>query len=280
MVGYEVVNMFAERIFGGASLAVVPEAGRLSTSDMMAISRELNTPETAFVLAPTIEPADYRVRIFTPAGESPFGGHSAVGTAVTLVRNGILPAGEVVQQCGERLMRLHATADTGTLSLRDPLRAGPCDIAVLTAAAGVSAENVSVESTDTAGFGPAFHFLPVCAGAEKGAVADLDVFAAKDIPDVMVFSWDGSTASARLFAPGYSMPDDPACAPAALGLGVWLVRAGMLSTSDGTHAFMIRQGGDRIGVLSGRVEVVAGEAVAASVTGSVLPVIRGEISIG
>src|SRR5688572_5699611 len=57
---------------------------------MQSLARELNLSETTFVLPPTSRPADYRVRIFTPAKELPYAGHPSVGTAWLLAQRGRL----------------------------------------------------------------------------------------------------------------------------------------------------------------------------------------------
>ena len=75
--------MFADTPFAGGALGVVPGADGLSTETMQAIAGELNLPETAFVLSTSRTAGSYRVRIFTPAKELPFGGHSSIGTAST-----------------------------------------------------------------------------------------------------------------------------------------------------------------------------------------------------
>jgi PhzF family phenazine biosynthesis protein len=50
----------------GNALAVVHDADGLSEAEMAAFARWINLSETTFLLQPTDEQADYRVRIFTP----------------------------------------------------------------------------------------------------------------------------------------------------------------------------------------------------------------------
>ncbi|TDJ36705.1 MAG: PhzF family phenazine biosynthesis protein [Gammaproteobacteria bacterium] len=80
-----IVDVFAEQRFAGNQLAVVEEAGDLSTEAMQDIAREMNFSETTFVTARTDDSAE--VRIFTPAQELPFAGHPTIGTAWTLGRD-------------------------------------------------------------------------------------------------------------------------------------------------------------------------------------------------
>ncbi|VVJ17742.1 Uncharacterised protein [Amycolatopsis camponoti] len=281
MPAYEIVNMFADHVYAGSALGVVPRAGDLDPAGMQALAREINHTETAFVLPPTGTGADYRVRVFTPAAESPFGGHSSVGTAVTLARLGLVPAGRVVQECGPKLLPLDVTAEAGKITANDPLESVPLDPGLLLGAVGLPAPAADGARPAACGFGPAFHFLPVRADAVAAAAPDFARMAAADLADVLVFGWDPATRTAhgRLFAPGYGMPEDPACSSAALGLGVWLVEAGWLG-GDGSHDFTLRQGREqgRPSTLYCSVRVADGRPVSASVSGAVLPAGAGELA--
>lgn len=81
---YITVDVFTNRAFGGNPLAVVLDAGALSTAQMQAIASEFNYSETTFVLPPQDPAHDAQVRIFTVRSEIPFAGHPNVGTAFVL----------------------------------------------------------------------------------------------------------------------------------------------------------------------------------------------------
>src|SRR5882724_3871621 len=81
---YVTVDVFTDRAFGGNPLAVVLDAGGLSTAQMQAIALEFNYSETTFVLPPKNPANDAQVRIFTVGYEIPFAGHPNVGTAFVL----------------------------------------------------------------------------------------------------------------------------------------------------------------------------------------------------
>src|SRR5258707_2621297 len=81
---YITVDVFPDRAFGGNPLAVVLDAGGLSTAQMQAIASEFNYSETTFVLPPRDGRHDAQVRIFTVNSEIPFAGHPNVGTAFVL----------------------------------------------------------------------------------------------------------------------------------------------------------------------------------------------------
>jgi trans-2,3-dihydro-3-hydroxyanthranilate isomerase len=283
VIAYEVVNMFTGRPFTGSPLAVVPDAGALSTPDMRALSAEINTTETAFVLPPTHPEATYRVRVFTPGAEAKGGGHSCVGTAATLVRLGAVPAGPVTQECGGALQRLHAGPDRATLTARDPLDGVRVEAGSLLAAVGLTPDDLDALSPWATGFGARFPFLPVRDKAVSRAEPDSVRLLAAQVPTLCLFHWDGAArrAHARLFAPGFGIPDDPACAPVALALGALLVHTGGLPPHDGTHTYTVDQGADtgRPATLHGTVEVRDGSVTHAAVTGAVTPVASGHAAV-
>src|SRR4029078_7501708 len=78
---YVTVDVFTDKAFGGNPLAVILDAGGLSTAQMQAIATEFNYSETPFVLRPADRANDAQVRIFTVNYEIPFAGHPNVGTA-------------------------------------------------------------------------------------------------------------------------------------------------------------------------------------------------------
>jgi trans-2,3-dihydro-3-hydroxyanthranilate isomerase len=82
------VDVFTDRQFGGNPLAVILNAGGLSTGQMQSIAGEFNLAETSFVLPPKDAANTAHVRIFTPKAEMPFAGHPNVGTAFVLAREG------------------------------------------------------------------------------------------------------------------------------------------------------------------------------------------------
>ncbi|ASL43104.1 Trans-2,3-dihydro-3-hydroxyanthranilate isomerase [Burkholderia sp. AD24] len=121
-VRFKQVDVFTSVPFKGNPLAVVFDADTLDADQMQAIARWTNLSETTFLLKPTDPAADYRVRIFTIAGELPFAGHPTLGTAHALLESGYQPkqAGRLVQQCGVGLVELKALpAAAGADSAQD-----------------------------------------------------------------------------------------------------------------------------------------------------------------
>ncbi|MET7432949.1 MULTISPECIES: PhzF family phenazine biosynthesis protein [Streptomyces] len=283
MIAYEIVDMFTGTPFEGCALGVVPDATALDDDGMRAVAREIGLTETAFVLPPESPDATHRVRVFTPERESPYGGHSAIGTATTLVRLGRLRAGELVQECGGRLMTVRASAQRATLGVRgEPVPPGAWDPVPLLEACGLTEDDLVAEPRVT-GFGPAFHVLPVGPEAVARAAHDPAHPVWSTCPDAVVVAYDRREhlADVRVFAPGYGMPEDPACASAALALGAWLTGAGLVPATDGTRVYRVRQGHGlgRPARLDCAVTVRDGRAVAAEVTGEVAATAAGRMHL-
>ncbi|KWN99059.1 phenazine biosynthesis, PhzF family protein [Burkholderia ubonensis] len=112
----------------GNPLAVIFDADSLGDDDMLAIARWTNLSETTFVCTPTDPEADYRVRIFTTAGELPFAGHPTLGTAHAFLESGARPRtpGRLIQQCGVGRVALREQAG-GWAFAAPPARVTPLD---------------------------------------------------------------------------------------------------------------------------------------------------------
>src|SRR3981189_947503 len=101
---YVTVDVFTDRAFGGNPLAVILDAGGLSTAQMQAIASEFNYSETTFVLPPQDPTHDAQVRIFTVNREIPFAGHPNVGTAFVLAPQAARPPPRLLFEEGAGLV--------------------------------------------------------------------------------------------------------------------------------------------------------------------------------
>lgn len=302
---YDVVDVFTDRPFAGNPLAVVYGADLLSTTQLLAITREFNLSETTFptslTAADRASGADYRLRIFTPGGEIPFAGHPTLGTAWSLCQRGALLPGDRTQACGVGLVGVRLPEDA---QAPVELCATPRDLATELSADAVRvvAESVGLRRDDVigpayaAGCGLNFVHLQVApaavARARPGAamLSDLrlgDLELRDPLEGVSVFAVAGDAAragvlrvNARVFVPGLSVPEDPATGSAAAGLGIVLCALG-LASPDGETRYRITQGVDmdRPSVLHGRVDAHAGRPVACRVAGQVVPVASGTIAV-
>jgi PhzF family phenazine biosynthesis protein len=77
------VDVFSQTPFSGNSLPVFPDAGGMSSSQMLRITQELRHFEAIF-LEPTSRPCTVRTRVFDLVEELPFAGHPIIGAAGVL----------------------------------------------------------------------------------------------------------------------------------------------------------------------------------------------------
>jgi trans-2,3-dihydro-3-hydroxyanthranilate isomerase len=81
---FYIVDVFAEEKYTGNQLAVVRDAGHLTSEQMQSIAKEMGYSETTFILSNEQRDGGYDVRIFTPEVEVPFAGHPTLGTAYVI----------------------------------------------------------------------------------------------------------------------------------------------------------------------------------------------------
>lgn len=141
------VDVFSDSKCTGNPVAVVLDAEDLSDDALRAFSVWSNLSECTFVLPPTTDEADYRVRIFSLSTEIPFAGHPTLGTARAWLEAGGVPAtpGVVVQECGAGLIPVRIEDDRLAFAAPPLLRSGsvaPELIAELVDILGVSPEKV------------------------------------------------------------------------------------------------------------------------------------------
>ena len=85
------VDAFTTRRFTGNPAGVVLNADGLEDAEMLAIARELNNADTAFILSANGPDHDVRARFFTPRTEVGFVGHATVAAHHILSRTGAVP---------------------------------------------------------------------------------------------------------------------------------------------------------------------------------------------
>lgn len=85
---YFIADVFTDKAFSGAQIAVFPQAESMDEDRMQLLARELNLTETVFVTKSDSAEVDYQMRIFTPLTEVKFAGHPIIATAYALVECG------------------------------------------------------------------------------------------------------------------------------------------------------------------------------------------------
>jgi trans-2,3-dihydro-3-hydroxyanthranilate isomerase len=299
-IDFVTVDVFTTTKFGGNPLAVVLDARGLASTQMQAIAAEFNLAETTFVLPPQDPANTAQVRIFTPRAEMPFAGHPNVGTAFVLAAQVLATQGNAAkapmlfeEKAG--LVRLDLIEEGGavvgaTLKPPQPLQRGAAIAPDLIA----TACSLDAADIETAGHAPCvascgtpfvFAALKTRAALAK-AQPRRDVFATHIKADVAtgillyVKEQDGAAdIQARMFAPLFGVPEDPATGSANVVL-VGLL-ASLRPERDLMLTLRIAQGVDmgRPSLLEATAEKRNGEITAPSIGGRCVPMMRGTLEL-
>lgn len=280
MLPFRQVDVFSSEPWLGNPLAVVHDADGVSDAQMAAFARWTNLSETTFLSAPTDPAADYRVRIWTPAGELPFAGHPTIGSAHAWLEAGGVPRGDVVvQECGAGLVDVRRSPRLGFAA--PPLvRSGPVDDALRDRIlAGLAVEASLVRDMAWIDNGPGW--VGVDLGDAEAVVALVpDLAAFTDLKVTVLGRWDDARAAElgadvevrAFFADGRDFTEDPVTGSANAGLAQWLIGSGALPA-----AYTSRQGS-----VIGREGRVRLEAVDATVwvSGDAVTRVAGRVDLG
>lgn len=231
------VDVFADSVYQGNSVAVFMDAAELTEMQMQTIAREMNLSETTFVQE--VSDGSYRLRIFTPATELPFAGHPTLGTAWTLRDRGLLTDDEVTQTSPAGETRV--TFEGEKVWFERPGRVNPdlADTSIdaiqkVAEAVGLEPEDIGLEARE---LGRSGRLTPAVADAGVDQlmvpVRDLKALArARGYGDKLdrftsvgayCFTAQGAgRIRARGLFPSAGIEEDPATGSAAAGLGFYL----------------------------------------------------------
>ena len=295
---YITVDVFTDRAFGGNPLAVVLDAGGLSTAQMQAIASEFNYSETTFVLPPRDGAHDAQVRIFTVNNEIPFAGHPNVGTAFVLATQAAKPPARLKFEEKAGLVPVEILAEEGEavgaeLTAPQPLsRLTQFSAEQAAACVSLSAADIRTDRHPPLIVSVGLPFLVVELGSRdalRRARPDASAFA-------RAFPCDGSDAiyfytrdvpaaeacdlQARMFHPGPSgLSEDPATGSATVAAAALL--ADLAAERDAELSLRIGQGVDmgRPSLLLTRVRKANGVIASAHVGGACVQMMEGSFRL-
>lgn len=233
----DLVDVFGSAPLRGNPLAVVHGGDGLSDAQMLRLTQWLGFSETTFLLPPTSPHADYRVRIFYPAGELPFAGHPTLGTAHAWLATGGVPLqqGLVVQECGIGLVEVRDRGETLAFAAPPFSRYGPMSAAEIASAAefaGIDPASV-LEGVHLVN-GPQWCLLRLASAQEVLAArpaprapigTDIGLAATASLGDV---DWELRTFFANQHG---ALVEDPVTGSFNAGVAVHLFRSGLASGS-------------------------------------------------
>ena len=268
MPPFRLVDAFTDTAFAGNPAGVVLLDRPQPVAWMQAVAAEVNVSETAFVVADTTAPEDWRLRWFTPTTEVDLCGHATLATAHVLWQDG-LAAGDATLRFHTRVGVLTAAADDGQIMLdlpAWPVVANPAP-ARLESALRVRGARYLGRTAGNAGDGDTGtgQTNDVVLLPDEAAVRDLE----PDLAEVAALGSGGLIVTAaadgdedfvsRYFAPALGVDEDPVTGSAHATLGPWW--AGELGRDTLTARQVSRRGGRlRIRIEGGRV-LVGGHAV-------------------
>jgi trans-2,3-dihydro-3-hydroxyanthranilate isomerase len=292
---YVTVDVFTDRAFGGNPLAVVLDAGSLSTAQMQAIAAEFNYAETTFVLPPRDAAHDAQVRIFTATQEVPFAGHPNVGTAFVLATQAARAPARLKFEEGAGLVAVEILTEGGSvvgaeLTAPQPFcRLKEFSAEQAAATATLSAADVRTDRHPAVIVSVGMPFLVVELGsrdalrrARPDAAAFERTFPCDGAFAVYLYTRDvapdekATDLQARMFFPGpSSLIEDPATGSATVAAAALL--ADLSPERDGEFKLRIGQGVDmgRPSLLLTRIRKQNGVVVSAHVGGGCVPMMEG-----
>ncbi|MFT4166374.1 MAG: PhzF family phenazine biosynthesis protein [Microlunatus sp.] len=274
MHDFSQVDVFTDELTKGNPLAVVHNADDLSDDQLSAIANWTNLSETTFLLRPTDQAADYRVRIFTVESELPFAGHPTLGSAAAwLAAGGVSrdPA-RIVQQCGVGLVPIRTDGSRLAFAAPPPLRSGPVarnDLAALIRWLGV--EPTDLLDAQWADNGPGWVGLLL---RDAETVLRLRPDGPGPLPAVGVIGRypPGSECDVEvraLFGVAGSVMEDPVTGSLNASLAQWLIGSGQLPCSYLASQGTVLGRRGRVHVHADGGDIWVGGQVAAGVTGTI-----------
>ncbi|MGB8328151.1 MAG: PhzF family phenazine biosynthesis isomerase [Steroidobacteraceae bacterium] len=252
------VDAFTRRQFTGNPAGVVLAADAVADDEMLAIARELNNADTAFVLAPNAADHDVQLRFFTPRSEASFVGHATVAAHYVLSRrSGSATTVRQKHRSGIVEVSIRGTGDERRVAVR---QAAPQlgrelnereRLAVLDALA-LSTGDIDERCPLLIGGAPSARLLIGVHGEEqlkqlkpdmnRLATLSAQLGAAGHFVFTLAPRTDDCLTSSRMFCPSLGIPEDPVSGNAHGILGAYLARIGVLKPQNARAAFVGMQG--------------------------------------
>ena len=239
-LSFTIVDVFAEKPFGGNPLAVVFGAEQLAADTMLQVAGEMNFSETAFVSSIREPDGAFPVRFFTPSHEVSFVGHPILGTAWVINKRFEPELGGLVRLklgVGAIEVRFDSAKADGQFGwfLAPPIKLeGNCPRERIAPALGIDADDIDpLSPVQCLGSGTSALVVPIQnLETLKRCRLDLAAFAALAEegfpPLVYLFCRETRNSvndlSARFFFDSNGAREDPATGNGAAFLGDYLLR--------------------------------------------------------
>ncbi|MDP4203991.1 MAG: PhzF family isomerase [Bacteroidota bacterium] len=292
------IDSFTKEKFKGNPAGVVVNADGLNETQMLAIARELNNSETAFLFSPDDSSCNGQIRYFTPTKEVPTCGHATIaamyaraleenlGSCVLKYKTqiGILPF-EIIRNnedyqviMTQGTFELSPTLDVETtekivaaLGLTDEDIDHRCPVQI--ASTGHSKVMIGIKSRETLNrLTPNFNDL-----AELSKVINCNGY--------FVFTFDSNNEQilthGRMFAPAIGINEDPVTGNANGPLGGYLIANKLAKTNNSVFEFNGMQGEQigRPGIIAVKVTATDDDHLSIQIKGDATVAFKTTIEI-
>lgn len=238
---FKQIDVFTAVPYRGNPLAVVLDGSGLTTQQMQQFTDWTNLSEATFLLPPTTDQADYKVRIFCPGRELPFAGHPTLGSCHAWLQAGGRPQGDaIVQECGVGLVKLRRDAQRLAFAAPPLIKSGPLDeeeVALIARGLGVARSDIVTHAwCDN---GPKWRGVMLTSADQVLALKpDASILAglfvgvvggSGKVGVVAPHTADSGVAfEVRAFFPGNNgLAEDPVTGSLNAGIAQWLIGAGL-----------------------------------------------------
>jgi len=291
---FQQVDSFTDQPLGGNPCAVIFDTDEMDDSTMLALAKEMNLSETAFLRGSEV--ADFGARYFTPAEEIPLAGHPTIASAFALVDTGRLKLQgpvtsftlelqvgpikiEIFSENGEIQKIVMAQKKPRFISIHDP--------AVVMPIFGLSTNDllpgypIQTVSTGTPQLMVPVRDLEVLRRLQVNLLAYKEYRNQSNFFSPHLFCLEGATPEGRTFARHPGVPpdvtEDPFTGSATGGMAAYLWHHGLIDKpnfiAEQGH-WMNRPGQATVEVVGPREEI---ETV--KVGGKAVTVMRGQLTI-
>jgi len=293
------IDVFTDRPFGGSRLNLFPDGGKVEPAMMQQLAMEMGAGETAFIVPPRERPGDRSgLRVFTPAAEIPFGGHSVLGATFALDHLELLPARaerftwELEAGDYEVVIRDEGARRSYSLVQDAPQFMGQYYHREKVAAAlGIDEEEITITGLpcEVISTGLPIHIVPV---ASLETIRHINLrrreadAIARDLGfgDLFAFTCETespeATVHCRMFAPHFGIPEDAASGAATGSLVAYLLKHRLVKPAPRVR--IVSEQGLELGRPSriiAEADVVGGNARSIEVGGHCVLVGAGHIGI-
>jgi PhzF family phenazine biosynthesis protein len=215
----------------GNGLAVVVDGDGLLDTEMQAFAAWTNLAETTFLMPPTTEEADYKVRIFTPRREMLFAGHPTLGSCASWIRacGKSRTKGVVRQECGVGIVDIDVSGAVPAFAAPKTTIAPlpPENLAAITSALGLPPDRIL--RTAQLANGPVWQVLQLTSAADVLAADSSKIRYPEFLGVGLIGAHPPGSAcqfEARNLAPSSGMSEDPITGSLNAAIAQWMYGTG------------------------------------------------------